>query len=73
MAIRVLLDAETEDEAWAEMDAIIGWVNSFERIPSVGSFDPKALGEISFLASSVEQYRRVVDYVASWDGEPAVA
>jgi hypothetical protein len=59
MAIRVLADT------MEEIDDIVFWVTGFENISFIGSWDERSLGEVSFLASSVEQYQRIVGYVAA--------
>lgn len=64
MAVRVLVWSQ------AEMDSVASWVCSFEPVSCIGSLHAgDDAGEIDFMAESVEQYHRIVDYVASWNGE----
>ncbi|WP_280319925.1 hypothetical protein [Nocardia wallacei] len=64
MAVRVLVWSE------AEMDSVASWVCSFEPVSCIGSCSPEdGAGQISFFAEDLEQYHRLVDYVASWNGE----
>jgi len=64
MAVTVLVDTA------ADIERVIGWVQQFEQIGAIGSWHGgQILGEVSFHATSIEQYQRLVGYVASWEGE----
>ncbi|PEH74624.1 hypothetical protein CRM89_00285 [Nocardia sp. FDAARGOS_372] len=64
MSVDVLVESESD------VERIIDWVAQFEQINAYGSWDDgKKFGRVTFCAESVEQYQRLVDYVASWDGE----
>lgn len=68
MSISIMVDSE------ADVKRVIGWVNQFEPISAIGAVHPHH-AEVGFYAESLEQLHRIVDYVASWEGEttPTVA
>lgn len=65
MAISVIVDNADD------LERITRWVKQFEHISAVESWDGHGSdsGEVCFLAGDTLQYQRVVDYVASWEGE----
>lgn len=64
MAVTVLVESESD------VEACMFWVLQFEGISAIGSWDEsKGIGEVDFYADSIEKFQRIVEYVASWDGE----
>ncbi|WP_280265357.1 hypothetical protein [Nocardia wallacei] len=63
LAITVAIDSA--DDAERVMD----WVRQFEQVGMLGSVNSDGYGEVHVFAETLEQAHRIVDYMASWDGD----